>query len=195
MAAKVQTRFFHEIEKVRCFVDMKVPTRVKEKNGFRQEQCLLFRMTLDGNLVRSAPDFVKAAYDGLKENAESLVKLKKEITGVQVVIYELPNKRQKPILQLDDCRISDLAVKEIKSGKNDVSIVLTFSVVLTWDSDVWRFLGRHYKTEVFLEFDSSQASLLDLEDEEDTDQPDLPGVVENETEEAEAAEETASAEG
>jgi hypothetical protein len=181
----IETKFFHQLEPIMCFLDMKAPRRQKQK----QEVTLLFRMALDGNKVRSAPDFIQTAYDGVKEHAESLVELKKEVDKVDIAIFELPNKRQRATFELNSARIQDIAVKEIRSGKGDPSIALTFSTIFPWDSDLWRFLGKHYKTDVFLKFDSAQATLLDLEDEEE-EQPDLPGVVESadEAEETEAAE-------
>lgn len=186
MAKKVaiETKFFHQLEPIMCFIDMKAPRRQKQK----QEVTLMFRMALDGNKVRSAPDFIQTAYDGVKDHAESLVELKKEIDKVDISVFELPNKRQRSIFDLSAARIVSIAVKEIRSGKNDPSIVLTFETVYPWDNDLWRFLGKHYKTDVFLKFDSAQATLLDLEDEEEGEQQELPGVADGEAEETEAGE-------
>lgn len=181
-------KFFHQLaDPLMAFIDMKAPRRTSGKTK-KQSLSILFRMPLNGNSIRSAPEFIRTAYEGVKDNGERLVELKKELDGVEIIVFELPNKRQKKIHDFGACRLENLAVKEIKSGKGDPSIVLTFESAMPLpDHGLFRFMHDHYKTEVFLRFDSTQASLLELPDVED-EQPGLPGVVDGGKEESESAE-------
>lgn len=175
----METKFFHQLDTpLEAFVHMKTPRRDKKD---KKRVTVTFRMPLDGNIVRSAPEFIRTGYLGVKEHGEDFVGMKKEIENVDIQVFELPNKRQKQVYEFTGAHLEKLAVKEIKSGKGDPSIVLTFEFIYPWDTTVWRFLGAHYATTVFLKFDSAQASLLDLpdesaedEEEEDEDQPTLP---------------------
>lgn len=191
--ASPETKFFHQMaEPLSCFLDMKAPQRRTGKVK-KQMVAILFRMPLNGNTVRSAPEFIQLAYQGVKENGERSVELKKELEGIDIEVFELPNKRQKKIYSFDAAHLENIYVKEIKSGKGDPSIVLTFSSTFPLpDLGLFRFMHDHYKSEVFLRFDSTQASLLDLPDVKadkvDKNQPELPGTKAEGGEEAEGEE-------
>lgn len=182
VATGEKVSFFHNLTPVRAFIHMKVPRKDKKD---KRQLTITFRMGLNGNLIRSAPDFIQTAYAGVKDHAESLVEIKKEIEGVSIAMLET-DKSKRATETLDNVSIEGLAVKEIKSSKGDPSIVLTFQTVYPYDTSIWRFLGTHYAGDVFLQFDAQQASLLDLADRFErgndaksraaNDQPDLPGV-------------------
>jgi hypothetical protein len=56
--------------------------------------------------------------------------------------------------------------------------VLTFKVVYPMDWGVLKFLSTHFDGDVFLRFDSAQASLLDLADvEKDEEEDDEQGEL------------------
>jgi hypothetical protein len=171
---KERARFFHDLSPIRSNIHMKAPR--KDANDERW-LTLLFRMTLNGNLIRSAPASVQAAFTGVQDHDEDYVGIKQAIEHVNVDIHE--TDATKVALKLHDVTIENLEVKEIKSGKNDYAIVLTFQVDHLADPDLWRFMRTHYGYDVFLVFDSAQASLLDLVDAEPKkkdadDQPPLP---------------------
>jgi hypothetical protein len=96
---------------------------------------------------------------------EDHVGIKKEIENINVEVFSLPESK-KVDRRLKALYLTNLAVKEISSGKGDISIVLTFQSEQEWDEAIWRWLGENYGTDVFLEFDAAQASLLDIEDME-----------------------------
>jgi len=153
---------FFSGRRMRAHVDMKAPKR--NKKGDRQV-VILFRITLNGDTVRSAPDVVKWAYEGVKTKSEDHIGIKKEIEGVNVEFFQLEESKRSN-LRLKALYLAKLVVKEISSGKGDLSIVLTFQAEYEWDEVIWRWLGDNYKTDVFLEFDAAQATLLDLEEAE-----------------------------
>lgn len=173
--------FFHKIAPIETFLHMKAPRRDKKD---KRQVTLMFRMPLNGNNVRSAPDFIQTAFTGVKDHGEDLVSLKKVISGVDIQVY-LSEKLKKSDLDLIQVQLVKLAVKEIGSSKGDTTIVLTFEVVYPWEAGLWRFMGVHYASKVWLKFDAEQASLLDLEEaseedgpeEEDDDQMDLPAAA------------------
>jgi len=169
--AKEKARFFHNLAPIRTYLHMKSP-----RKGADDERVftLMFRMTLNGNLIRSAPDFVQTAYDGVQEHDEDYVGIKQAIEGVNIDLFET-DKNKNPSLQLGDVTIDTLEVKEIRSGKGDPSIVLTFQVEYPVEREVWNYIRTHYAGDVFMVFDSAQASLLDLEDvKKDSRQSELP---------------------
>jgi hypothetical protein len=159
--------FFHKIAPIETFLHMKAPRRDKKD---KRQVTLMFRMPLNGNNVRSAPVFIQTAFTGVKDHGEDLVSLKKVISGVDIQIY-LSEKLKRSDFDLTQVSLTKLAVKEISSSKGDATIVLTFEVVYPWEAGLWRFLGVHYASKVFLKFDAEQASLLDLEDASDEDGP------------------------
>lgn len=170
---KEKTRFFHDLEPIRANIHMKAPTKSSDDERWLT---LLFRMTLNGNLVRSAPESIQTAYEGIAKHDEDYVGIKQAIESVTVALYET-DKTKNPTQRLHDVTIDNLEVKEIKSGKNDYSIVLTFQIDHLADADLWRFMRTHYGYDVFIVFDSAQASLLNLDDEKaepESDQPPLP---------------------
>jgi hypothetical protein len=170
---KEKARFFHDLAPIRSNIHMKAPRKDAKDERWLT---LLFRMTLNGQLVRSAPESVKAAFEGVQNHDEDYVGIKQAIEHVDVDIFE--TDKSKGVSQaLHDVTIDNLEVKEIKSGKNDYAIVLTFQVDHLCDSDLWRFMRTHYGYDVFLVFDSAQASLLNLADvapAKDDKQPELP---------------------
>lgn len=189
--------FFHDLNPVRAFIHMRAPRRDAKK---KRQLVITFRMALNGNLVRSAPDFIQTAYDGVKDHEEKSVALKREIENVTIAIFET-DKSKNSSEELGSVRLEKLCVSEISSSKGDPSIVLTFQTVYPWDSSIWRFLGGHYGADVFLQFDATQATLLDLVDRfergndakskaaNDDSQAELPGVTQGATEdESEGAE-------
>jgi len=157
----VGTKFFTG-RRIRAHIHTKAPKR--NKKGDRQV-VILFRVTLNGDTVRSAPDVVKWAYEGVKTKSEDHIGIKKEIEGVNVEFFQLEESKRSN-LKLKTLYLSKLVVKEISSGKGDISIVLTFQSEYEWDEVIWRWLGDSFGTEVFLEFDAAQATLLDLEEAE-----------------------------
>ncbi len=159
--------FFHKIAPIETFLG--APRARRDKKDKRQVT-LPFRMTLNGNIIRSAPDFIQTAYFGVKDHGEDLVSLKKVISGVDIQIY-LSEKLRSSEFDLTEVDLVKLAVKEINSSKGDPSIVLTYEVVYPWEASLWRFLGVHYATKVWLKFDAEQASLLDLADAPAEDGP------------------------
>ena len=177
---KPQTKFFHRLSTpLRAFVEMKAPRRNKKDDPF---VALLFRMGLNGNNIRSAPDFLQTAYAGVADHGESKVELKEQIDNVSIDLHETAETKR-AALDLSSVTITDLVVKEIKSSKGDPSVVLTFQVEYPIELSLWKWLQTHFKRDTFLVFDSTQATLLDLEDveadkdeeeSEDEDQPPLP---------------------
>jgi hypothetical protein len=171
---KEKARFFHDLAPIRAGIHMKVPR--KDAKGERW-LTLLFRITLNGNLVRSAPESVRTAFDDVQRRMLDYAGVPLAIENVNVDVYETDSTKN-PSIELKDVTINNLEVKEIRSGKNDISIVLTFEVEYLADSDLWRFMRTHFGGDVFLVFDSAQASLLDLVDaatsKEDDKQAKLP---------------------
>jgi hypothetical protein len=156
---KERAKFFHNLKPIRVHMHMKAPRREKEDPWLT----LLFRMTLDGNLVRSAPDFIQTAYDGIAEHDEDHVGLKRAIENVTIEIHE--TDRTKVTQTLSDVMVYNMEVKEIESSKGDPSIVLTFQVDYPAEAELWRFMRTHFAMEAFVVFDSAQAFLLALEEE------------------------------
>lgn len=155
---KEKARFFHDLKPIRVHLHMKAPRREKEDPWVT----LLFRMTLDGNLIRSAPDFIQTAYDGISEHDEDHVGLKRAIENVSIDIHE--TDRTKKAHTLSDVIVENMEVKEIKSSKSDPSIVLTFEVRYPAEATIWAFLRSHFDRDAFVVFDSAQAFLLALDD-------------------------------
>lgn len=175
------TKFFHQLrDPIPSIIGMRAPKR----SGDKAEVAITFRIILNGNNVRSAPPFVKSAYEEIQNGADS-VGLKKELENVNVEIFNLPeNKRAS--FRLPRLHLTKLAVKETANSEGDTQTVLSFETAYPWDKAVWEYLGEHYATTVFLKFDSAQASLLDEQDEEEEgDQPELE-ESEEEAEEVEA---------
>jgi hypothetical protein len=164
------TKFFHQLSApIKTFLHMRTPKRAADK----QEIPITFRISLNGNNIRSAPKFVQSAYQEIQDGAD-YVGLKKELENVNIEFYNLPDNK-KPNFRLPRLHLSKLAVKEVSNSEGDVSQVLSFETMYPWDSEVWAYLGDHYATDVFTKFDSAQATLLDLEeaDEKGEDQPEL----------------------
>ena len=105
-----------------------------------------------------------------------MVSISQLIENVNIAIFET-NRSKGSSLELNDVTISKLEVKKIRSGKGDPSIVLKFQVEYPCEREVWRFMRTRYAGDVFLVFDSAQASLLNLIDakeaEKDDRHPDL----------------------
>ena len=154
-------------QRLRTHVHMKAPKR--NKKGERSVT-ILFRITLNGNTVRSSPDVVKWAYEGVKTKGEDHIGIKKEVEGVNAEFFQLEESKR-ATLKLKTLHLQKLVVKEISSGKGDISIVLTFQADYEWDQVIWGWLGDSFSTDVFLEFDAAQASLLDLEEAETKGEP------------------------
>jgi len=154
-------KFFHQVSPIETFIHMKTPRRDKKQ---KRQLTITYRLSLDGNNIRSGPPFVQTAYEGVKEHGERLVEIKMEVQGLEVEILELP-KNKSALWNMGSVTLENLAVKEIKSGKGDTAIVLTCQSLVDWDPGLWKFMGQRYGTTVYLRFDSSQASLLDLADE------------------------------
>jgi hypothetical protein len=146
-------------QRMQTHIHMKAPKR--NQKGDRNV-VILFRITLNGNSVRSAPDVVKWAYDGVNTKGESQVSLKKEIENINMEVFDTDEIKRPSLRSLKGLYLKNLTVKEISSGKGDKSIVLTFQSDYEWDEVIWRWLGDHFATDVFLEFDPAQASLLDI---------------------------------
>lgn len=155
-------KFFHQLDPIQCFMHMKAPRKNKKGDKFITAT---FRMPLDGNRVRSAPDFVQGAYNDVKDNGVYAAMLKQAIRELEIEIWEVPNPRgKKPSFVLESAEVSNLAVKEILSSKGDPSYVLTFEVLYDFDSRLWTLMGRCYGGDVFLVFDASNATLFEKED-------------------------------
>jgi hypothetical protein len=165
------TKFFHQLaQPIKTFIHLRAPKR----NNDKQEIAITFRIALNGNNIRSAPKFIQSAFAEVQNGASS-VELKREIENVNVEIYNLPENK-KPNFRLPRLHLAKLAVKEVLNSESDAAQVLCFETVYPWDSAVWEYLGEHYASDVFLKFDSAQATLLDLEEEAEEngeDQPEL----------------------
>jgi hypothetical protein len=173
------TKFFHLLAKpIPTTIGMRSPKR----SGDKQEIPITFRIALDGNNVRSAPPFVRSAYEEINNGADS-VGLKKEIENVNVEIYNLPEAK-KASFRLPRLHLQKLAVKETANSEGDTQTVLAFETLYPYDSAVWKYLGEHYSITVFLRFDSAQASLLDEEDLSEGE--DVQAEIETEAEEVSA---------
>jgi hypothetical protein len=157
---KQKTRFFHNLKPIRIHLHMKAPRREKDGDPWLT---LLFRMALDGNLIRSAPDFIQTAYDGIAEHDEDHVGLKRAIENVTIEIHE--TDRTKVTQTLSDVMIYNMEVKEIESSKGDPSIVLTFQVDYPAERELWNWTRTHFALQAFAVFDSAQAFLLALDDD------------------------------
>jgi hypothetical protein len=170
---KEKARFFHDLAPIRSGIHMKAPRKDAEDERL---MTLMFRVALNGNLVRSAPACVQTAFEGVSDHDEDLVSISQLIENVNIAIFETDRSKGSS-LELNDVTISKLEVKEIRSGKGDPSIVLTFQVEYPAEREVWAFMRTHYAGDVFLVFDSAQASLLNLvdakESEKDDRHPDL----------------------
>lgn len=178
-----QVKFFHKLAKpIPAIIGMGAPKR----SGDNQSIPIKFRIALDGNNVRSAPQFVQSAYKEIQNGADE-VSLKKELENIDVDIFNLPENKR-PNFRLPRLYLQDLVVTEAKNSEGDVATVLSFKTIYPWDKAIWEYLGDHYSTTVFLKFDSAQGSLLDEseKDEEEPAQADLP--EEGEEEEAEPLE-------
>lgn len=161
-------------------IQMKAPKRNQE--GERQV-VIQFRIGLNGNTVRSAPDVVKHAYDGVLTKGQRDDALEKEIENIDIDVFPLPESK-KANIKLKGLYLQNLAVKKVKTSKGDTAIALTFEAEYEWNEVVWRWLGDVYKTDVFLEFDPAQASLLDIQDEEEEEDADQMELEADKPEEA-----------
>lgn len=171
---------FFKGRRLQVFVNLKAPKR--NNNGDRKVT-MTFRIPLDGNTVRSAPAEVQTAYEGVKTQGQAEVALRKEIENMFADVFPNPdNKRAN--MRLRGLYLTNLDVKEVKNSEGDKSVVLTCESEMEWNGALWEWLGANYRTDVFIEFDSAQATLLDVEEEpggEDVEDPD----AEENSEEAE----------
>ena len=103
-------------QRLRTHVHMKAPKR--NKKGERSVT-ILFRITLNGNTVRSSPDVVKWAYEGVKTKGEDHIGIKKEVEGVNAEFFQLEESKR-ATLKLKTLHLQKLVVKEISSGKGDI---------------------------------------------------------------------------
>lgn len=179
-----KTKFFHG-RRIQAHVSMKSPKRTKDGE---RKVTILFRVPLNGDTVRSAPDAVKWAYDGVKTKGEDHVGLKNEINNINAEYFILPDAKR-ATMKTKALYLEKLAVKEIKTSKSDVAVVLTFQSEYDWDKVIWEWLGDVYGTDVFIEFDAAQATLLDIEEDGPEDpEPDEELPLEEDEEELEPVE-------
>lgn len=164
-------RFFHQIKPIKTRIGMKAPKRDKKEKGIIP---ILFRMGLDGNVVRSGPDVVKRAYHEIEDGASSSSELPKIVEGVSIQVYDTDSSKR-PAFSLENITLDKLAVSQTENSEGDKAVVLTFETEYPYESDIWNKMGRYFKTDVFLVFDSAQASLLDapVEEEEESKQIEL----------------------
>jgi hypothetical protein len=169
------TKFFHQLSTLqRSWIHVGNFLKKKEDDRFFT---IRFRMPLNGNNVRSAPHAIQTAYAVIEGDGLCDGSIRQIIENVHIEIYATDSSK-KAIEELKSATVSDLEVKEISSGKGDKSIVLTFKVVYPMDWGVLKFLSTHFAGDVFLRFDSAQASLLDLADvEKDEEEDDEQGEL------------------
>jgi hypothetical protein len=149
-------KFFHN---VMTQVHLGAPRAQRNKKG-DPTLIIPFRIPLNGNTVRSAPDFIRSAYDGIKDKGAKNTALEKEFDNIDMDIFNLQENRRAN-QRLPRLRLTNLVVKKTKNSEGDWSTVLSFQTEYPWDSAIWEYLGQHYKTDVFAKFDAAQASLLD----------------------------------
>lgn len=152
------TKFFSN-RKVQLFVGY--PRGKRNKEGERN-LVIPFRVTLDGQIVRSAPEFVKHAFEEIKSGC-GLYEIKKEVENIDCEIFSL-EEHKRPTIRLPRLHLRKLSVGEVKNSEGDTSTVLSFQTEYPWDEVVWKFLGDRYKTDVWAQFDPAQATLLDVEE-------------------------------
>jgi hypothetical protein len=168
----MQPKFFHKLDTpIPVLIHLKTPRRNAQQD---RHIPITFRLPLNGNTVRSAPPFIKSAYEEIKNGAD-FVGLKKELENLDVELFNLAENKR-PAIRLPRLHLTGLAVKEVKTSENDTAITLTFQTLYPWDPAIWEYLGDHYGTEVYAKFDAAQATLVDVEDEgaEDEEQAELP---------------------
>jgi hypothetical protein len=156
-------KFFHGL-KVKTFVDILKPKR----DGDEKTLTITFRIGLNGNTVRSAPKFVQTAYKAVNEDACDLYGITKEFDKINTECFTL-EEHKKPEIHLAALHFEKLAVLKTKNSEGDESIVLKFQSELSWNSALWSWIGDHYASDIWVKFDSAQATLLDLEESEDED--------------------------
>lgn len=171
---------FFKGRRLQVFVNMRAPKR--NGNGDRKVT-LTFRIPLDGNTVRSAPEEVQIAYKGVKESGQEDVALRKEIENMYADVFPNPDNKRANI-RLRSLYLTNLDVKEVKNSEGDRSVVLTCESEVEWDGALWEWLGANFRTDVFIEFDSAQATLLDVEEEPEGE--DVEAEPEEQEEESEA---------
>jgi hypothetical protein len=163
-------RFFHKLKPIKTRIGMKAPKRDKKDKGIIP---ITFRMGLDGNNVRSGPEVVKRAYHEIEDGASSETEIPKIVEGVSVHIFDTDSS-PKPNFSLESVTLERLAVSQTENSEGDKAVVLTFETEYNYESEIWAKMGRFFKKDVFLAFDSAQASLLDrpAEDEDESEGPD-----------------------
>lgn len=182
-------KFFNS-RKIKLFVGYPRGKRNKDQD---RTLVIPFRVALDGQIVRSAPDFVKRAFDEIKDGAD-FVGLKKELENIDCDIFAL-EEHKRPAVKFARLHLKKLSVGEVKNGEGDTATVLSFSTEYPWDEVVWGFLGDRYKTDVWAQFSSAQASLLDVtetgaqDDGEEEEADSEPDDSDEEVEEEEEVEE------
>ena len=160
---KEKIRFFHGLAPMRSHI-----AGFKHKYDSEGDPIvtLSLRMTLNGNVIRSAPTFVKVAYDGIENSGQDYISFKEIVEGVHIEIHE--TEKSKGVAQsLSEVTLKRLELKEIKSSQSDPSIVLTFDVDYPADADLWRYLRTHSGRDCAFVFDAAQATLLSMDDEEE----------------------------
>lgn len=179
------TKFFHQLGQLqRSWIHVGSFLKKKKDDRFFT---IKFRMPLNGNNVRSAPHPIQTAYNVVEGDGLCDGSIRQVIENVHVEIYATDSSKR-AAEELTSATISNMAVKEISSGKGDKSIVLTFDIVYPMDQGVLKFLSTHFAGDVFLRFDSAQASLLDLADVEKEEEDDSQGELIDEGEEEEEEE-------
>lgn len=151
------TRFFHRLSPIKTRLGMKAPKRDKKEKGIIP---ILFRMGLNGNVVRSGPEMVRRAYNEITEGASVRTDLPKIVEGVSIQIYDTETSA-KPNFRLEKITLEGLEVLKTENSEGDEAIVLCFETEYPFEAEIWQKMGRFYKTDVWLVFDSAQASLLD----------------------------------
>jgi hypothetical protein len=160
-------KFFHGI-KVQTHVNMLKPKRSGPDDI--KTVVITFRVPLNGNVVRSAPAVVKAAYEAVDKDSCDNYGITKEFDKIDSEFYVL-EEHKRPEMKLPALHFQKLAVVRTENSQGDPCTVLTFQTEYPWDKGIWEWLGDHYGTDVWLSFDSAQGVLIDIEPEEGEEKP------------------------
>lgn len=160
-------KFFHQLKPIQTRIGMKAPKRDKKEKGILP---ITFRMGLDGNVVRSGPDAVKRAYHEIEDGTCTEYKVPKIVEGAGIEVYDTETSK-KPTFRLENVTLENLVVQQTENSEGDKAVVLCFDLEYPAEAEVWQKMRIYYKRDVWLVFDSAQASLLDkpAEEEEESD--------------------------
>jgi hypothetical protein len=156
-------KFFHQLKPIKARIGMKAPKRDKKDKGILP---ITFRMGLDGNIVRSGPDVVKRAYHEIEDGASVSSELAKIVEGASIQVYDTDTSR-KPSFPLENVTLEKLVVQQTENSEGDKAVVLCFELEYPAEAEVWQKMRIYFKRDVWLVFDSEQASLLDAPAEEE----------------------------